>query len=75
MAKIFRKTHNPYAPCAIAHSLTLRNSLIHYSRMFHISCIYYERPMLNVEAALDIVKNMLCSIINYGNMFISTCNT
>ena len=23
MAKIFRKTHNPYAPCAITHSLTL----------------------------------------------------
>ena len=23
MAKIFRKTHNPYALCAITHSLTL----------------------------------------------------
>ena len=24
MAKIFRKTHNPYALCAITHSLTLK---------------------------------------------------
>ena len=31
------------------------------------------RPMLNEKAAIDIVKTMLCSIIDYGNMFISTC--
>ena len=31
--------------------------------------------MLNEKASLDIVKTMLCSVIDYGNMFINTCNT
>ena len=31
------------------------------------------RPMLNAKAALDIVKTMICSIIDYGNIFIDTC--
>ena len=31
------------------------------------------RPMLNTKAALDIVKTMICSIIDYGNIFIDTC--
>ena len=30
--------------------------------------------MLNEKAALDIVKTMLCSIIDYRNMFMCTCN-
>ena len=30
------------------------------------------RPMLNVKAALDIVKTMLCSVIDYGNIFLNT---
>ena len=29
MAKIFRKMHNPYALCAITHSLTLTTITIH----------------------------------------------
>ena len=28
MAKIFRKTHNPYALCTITHSLTLKSKLV-----------------------------------------------
>ena len=31
--------------------------------------------MLNVQASIDSVKAMFCSIIGYGNMFISTCST
>ena len=31
------------------------------------------RPMLSTKAALDIVKTMICSIIDYGNIFIDTC--
>ena len=32
------------------------------------------RPMLNKKASIDIVKTMICSIIYYGNMFISSCS-
>ena len=32
------------------------------------------RPMLNIKASVDIVKTMICSIIDYGNMFIGSCN-
>ena len=32
------------------------------------------RPMLNKKASIDIVKTMICSIIDYGNMFIRFCN-
>ena len=32
------------------------------------------RYMINVKAALDITKTMLCSIIDYGNIFLSSCN-
>ena len=28
---------------------------------------------LNLKAALDIVKSMLCNIIEYGNIFLNTC--
>ena len=31
--------------------------------------------MLNEKASIDIVKIMLCSIIDYGCIFVSTCNT
>ena len=29
--------------------------------------------MLNTKAALDIVKTMLCSVIDYGNIFLNPC--
>ena len=32
------------------------------------------RYMINVKAALDITKTMLCSVIDYGNIFLSSCN-
>ena len=31
------------------------------------------RYMINVKAALDVTKTMLCSIIDYGNIFLSSC--
>ena len=31
------------------------------------------RYMINVKAALDITKTMLCSVIDYGNIFLSSC--
>ena len=30
--------------------------------------------MINVKAALDITKTMLCSVIDYGNIFLSSIN-
>ena len=30
--------------------------------------------MVAVKAALDIKKTMFCSIIDYGNIFLSSCN-
>ena len=30
--------------------------------------------MINVKGALDITKTMLCSVIDYGNIFLSSCN-
>ena len=30
--------------------------------------------MINIKAALNIAKTMLCSIIDYGNIFLSSCN-
>ena len=32
------------------------------------------RYMINVKAALHITKTMLCSVIDYGNIFLSSCN-
>ena len=32
MAKIFRKTHNPYVLCAVSHSLTLREWVYYLAR-------------------------------------------
>ena len=32
------------------------------------------RYMINEKAALDITKTMLCSVIGYGNIFLSSCN-
>ena len=29
--------------------------------------------MINIKAALDITKTMLCSVIDYGNIFLSSC--
>ena len=40
-------------------------------KLFIISTIRY---MINVNAALDITKTMLCSVIDYGNIFLSSCN-
>ena len=31
--------------------------------------------MIYLKAALDIVKTMMCSIIDYGNIFIDTCTS
>ena len=31
------------------------------------------RQMINIKAALDITKTMLCSVIDYGNIFLSSC--
>ena len=31
------------------------------------------RHMINIKAALDITKTMLCSVIDYGNIFLSSC--
>ena len=31
--------------------------------------------MLSEKASIDIVKTVLCSTIDYGNMFVRTCNT
>ena len=30
--------------------------------------------MITIKAALDITKNIFCSIIDYGNVFLSSCN-
>ena len=30
--------------------------------------------MINTKAALDITKTIICSVINYGNIFLSSCN-
>ena len=30
--------------------------------------------MINTKAALDITKTMICSVINYGNIFLSSCD-
>ena len=31
------------------------------------------RHMINIKAALDITKTMLCSVVDYGNIFLSSC--
>ena len=31
--------------------------------------------MITVKACLDIIKTMFCSIIDYGNIFLSSCST
>ena len=31
--------------------------------------------MITVKAALDITKTMFCSIIDYGNIFLSSCSS
>ena len=30
--------------------------------------------MINIKAALDITKTMLCTVIDYGNILLSSCN-
>ena len=40
-------------------------------KLFMLRKIIY---MINKKAALDITKTMLCSIIDYGNIFLSCCN-
>ena len=30
--------------------------------------------MITVKAALHITKTMLCSIVDYGNIFLTSCN-
>ena len=32
------------------------------------------RHMLTYKAAIDIIKTMFCSIVDYGNIFLSSCN-
>ena len=40
-------------------------------KLLLLRCI---RRMLTVKAALDVTKTMLCSINDYGNIFLSSCN-
>ena len=42
-----------------------------YHKLYILRKIRY---MINIKAALDITKTMLCSIIDYGNIFLSSCN-
>ena len=51
----------------------------YYGNMFKkisykLSLLRRIRYMITYKAALDITKTMFCSIIDYGNIFISSCN-
>ena len=51
----------------------------YYSNMFKkisykLSLLRRIRYMITLKASLDITKTMFCSIIDYGNIFLSTCN-
>ena len=41
---------------------------------YKLSLLRRIRNMVTLKASLDITKTMFCSIIDYGNIFISTCN-
>ena len=41
---------------------------------YKLSLLHRIWHMVTYKAALDITKNMFCSIIDYGNIFISSCN-
>ena len=41
---------------------------------YKLSLLRRIRYMITTKGALDIVKTMLCSIIDYGNIFLSSCN-
>ena len=56
--------------------LTFKN---HYSNTFKnvshkLFILRKLRYMINVKVALDITKTMLCSVIDYGNIFLSSIN-
>ena len=40
---------------------------------YKLSLLCRIRPMITTKAALDITKTMFCSIIDYGNIFLSSC--
>ena len=41
---------------------------------YKLSLLRRIRYMITTKAALHIVKTMLCSIVDYGNIFLSSCN-
>ena len=41
---------------------------------YKLSLLRRIRYMVSIKAALDLTKTMFCSIIDYGNIFLSTCN-
>ena len=41
---------------------------------YKLSLLRRLRYMITLKASLDITKTMFCSIIDYGNIFLSTCN-
>ena len=51
-----------------------RQNEFYHNDLEKLSILVKLRYMLNVKAALDIVKTMFCSIIDYGNIFLSSCN-
>ena len=65
-----------YLGVDIDSSLTFKQ---YYANMFKkisykLSLLRRIRYMITLKASLDITKTMFCSIIDYGNIFISTCN-
>ena len=40
---------------------------------YKLSLLRRIRPMITTKAALDVTKTMFCSIIDYGNIFLSSC--
>ena len=41
---------------------------------YKLSLLRRIRYMRTVKATLDIIKTMFCSVIDYGNVFLSSCN-
>ena len=77
--RLYRNIHGPFWPDScildIDESLTFKNV---YSNCFRkisykLLLLCRIRHMLTVKAALDVTKTMLCSIIDYGNIFLSSC--
>ena len=58
MAKIFRKTRNPYVLCAVTHSLTLRKQIFIAEKPFFIA----KKPFFKSRIALFLKQNMRGSV-------------